>query len=326
MPAAVKVLTLGSVLALGLALVSVLAIQPASAQRNRGEPPPPPLEAVHVQGNVYSIPGAGGNVTVQIGRDGVLVVDTGLLETGDRIVAAIRALTDKPIRNIVNTHVHPDHAGGNTAVAAAGQFVGFRQVIAGDTSTPIYAHENVLHRMVDEGEDVWPSAAWPTETYFTESFDMFFNGESIQLLHQPAAHTDGDSIVYFRRSDVISTGDIFVTTSYPFIDAARGGTLQGIIDGLNSIVDLMIPDANEEGGTLAVSGHGRIVDEYEVVAYRDMLVIVRDRIAAMIEMGMSVEQTKAARPSRDYDGRYGLDSDFWSTEQFIETVYRELAE
>jgi glyoxylase-like metal-dependent hydrolase (beta-lactamase superfamily II) len=177
-----------------------------------------------------------------------------------------------------------------------------------------------------EDELDFPPGAWPLDTYHTGKFDMYYNGESIQLLHQPNAHTDGDSFVYFRRSDVISTGDIYGTVGYPFIDVARGGSLQGILDALNRLIDLMIPDANEEGGTLAISGHGSISDEYEVVNYRDMLTIIRDRIVAMIDMGMSLNQVKAAQPSFDYDGRYGVDSQLWSTERFIETIYREYSQ
>ena len=155
----------------------------------------------------------------------------------------------------------------------------------------------MLHRLSGVIEDPieLPFRSWPLDTYHVDKFDMYFNGESIQLRHQPNAHTDGDSIVYFRRSDVIATGDVYLTTSYPFIDVVRGGSLQGIIDALNELLDLMIPDRNEEGGTLAISGHGAISDEYEVVNYRDMLTIIRDRVVAFIEMGMTLEEVKAAQ-------------------------------
>jgi cyclase len=302
---------------------------PAQAQRNRRDEAqaPPPLEVIPVQGSIYMIPGAGGNITLQIGEDGVLVVDTGLAANGERVLAAIRSVTDKPIRNIINTHVHPDHTGGNELISTSGQNVGFRQGFTSDPFTPTFAYESVLHRMSGVIEDPleFPPAAWPIDTYFTDHFDMYFNGESIQLRHVPNAHTDGDTMVYFRGSDVISTGDVYVTTTYPLIDVARGGSLQGIIDGLNMLIDLMIPDRNEEGGTLAISGHGGISDEYEVVNFRDMLTIIRDRIVALIDMGMSLEQVKAAQPTSDYDGRYGADSPLWSTEKFIDAVYEEFS-
>ena len=288
----------------------------------------PALSVIPVQGNVYLIAGAGGNIAVQTGDDGVLVVDTGLPENAERVLAAIRTLSDRPIRFVVNTHVHPDHTGGNGTIGAAGTNEGFRDRLRSEPVVPIYAHETVLHRLSGAIEDPidLPVRSWPIDTYHVDKFDMYFNGESIQLRHQPNAHTDGDSLVWFRRSDVIATGDVYLTTGYPFIDVARGGSLQGIIDALNELLDLMIPDRNEEGGTLAISGHGAISDEYEVVNYRDMLTIIRDRIVALIEMEMTLEQVKAAQPTFDYDGRYGIDTSLWSTEQFIETIYREYAE
>ena len=305
-----------------------MAVTSLAQDDSRDSEAPPALRVIPVQGNVYLIAGAGANIAVQTGDDGVLVVDTGLPENAERVLAAIRTLSDRPIRFVVNTHVHQDHTGGNGTIGAAGTNEGFRDSLRSEPVVPIYAHETVLHRLSGAIEDPidLPVRSWPIDTYHVDKFDMYFNGESIQLRHQPNAHTDGDSLVYFRRSDVIATGDVYLTTSYPFIDVARGGSLQGIIDALNELLDLMIPDRNEEGGTLAISGHGAISDEYEVVNYRDMLTIIRDRIVALIEMDMTLEQVKAAQPTFDYDGRYGIASPFWSTEQFIETIYREYAE
>ena len=144
------------------------------------------------------------------------------------------------------------------------------------------------------------------------------------MLHQPAAHTDGDSIVFFRRSDVISTGDIFLTTGYPFIDRENGGTFQGIIDALNRIVDLTVPADRQEGGTMVIPGRGRLCDEADVVEYRDMLTIIRDRIRYMVEQGASLREVLDARPTLDYDGRYGADSGLWTTEQFVTAIYAEM--
>jgi cyclase len=140
----------------------------------------------------------------------------------------------------------------------------------------------------------------------------------------PAAHTDGDSMVIFRKSDVVATGDIFRTDSYPVIDLARGGNVQGVLDGLNQVLDIAIPEHHEEGGTMIVPGHGRIADEFDLVEYRDMVTIIRDRVQALIKKGMSLEQVKAARPSLDYDPRFGSTSGAWTTDMFIEAVFKSL--
>ncbi|HZM60837.1 MAG TPA: MBL fold metallo-hydrolase, partial [Vicinamibacterales bacterium] len=166
--------------------------------------------------------------------------------------------------------------------------------------------------------------AWPTETFFGEDKEIFFNGEAIQLIYQPG-HTDGDVLVFFRRSDVVASGDLFLTSTYPVIDPKNGGSVQGVIDGLNRLLDITIPKDKEEGGTYVVPGHGRLADEADVVEYRDMLTIVRDRIQDLIGMGKSLADIKAARPTLDYDGRYGATSGPWTTEMFVEAVYRNLS-
>jgi glyoxylase-like metal-dependent hydrolase (beta-lactamase superfamily II) len=170
-----------------------------------------------------------------------------------------------------------------------------------------------------------PFRALPTDTYFGEEKDLYFNGEGIQLLHQPVAHSDGDSVIFFRKSDVVVTGDIFLTTTYPVIDIARGGSINGVVDALNRILDITIPKEKQEGGTMVIPGHGRLCDEADVVEYRDMLTIIRDRIQDMVRKGMSLEQVKAARPTTDYDGRYGRDAS-WTKDMFVEAVYRSLTQ
>jgi cyclase len=182
----------------------------------------------------------------------------------------------------------------------------------------IIAHDNVLKRMSKR-----PSSAWPTSTYLGEQKKLFFNGEGIEILHQPAAHSDGDSIVFFRRSDVISTGDLFTTTSYPVIDIAAGGSIQGVIDGLNRLVDMIIPVYGQEGGTLVIPGHGRLSDLGDVINCREMTIIIRDRVQDMIKKGMTLEQVKAARPTRDYDPLYGS-APGWTTDMFVDAVYKSL--
>lgn len=302
--------------------------------RNRGRAEAPDstdggIQTLHVQGNVYVLVGAGGNITVQAGAEGVLVIDTGLESRGDDVLAAIRRISDTPIRIVINTHLHADHTGANEAIGSAGRALGGNA--PGNSGLAlsgarVLAHENVLNRMsAPSGEpSPRPFGAWPTETFFSGDKELFFNDEAIQLIHQPG-HTDGDVLVFFRRSDVVSSGDLFMTTTYPVIDAQNGGSVQGVIDGLNRLLDITIPRDKAEGGTYVIPGHGRPSDEADVVEYRDMLTIVRDRIQDLVARGQTLTEVKAAGPTRDYDGRYGATSGPWTTDLFIEAVYRELA-
>jgi len=290
---------------------------------------PSDVVVLPVQENVYLLAGAGGNMAVQIGPDGVLLVDTGAGKVTDKVISAIRKLSDKPIRFILNTNADLDHMGGNERLAAAGSLSGGGR--ASDTPRPgalVIAHEAVLKAVsAPTGkQSAMPFGAWPTEGYPGDYKEVFFDGEAIQLFHQPAAHTDGDSLVFFRRSDVIVTGDIFVTTSYPVIDVSRGGSINGVIAGLNHIIEITIPKDWQEGGTMVIPGHGRIADEADVVEYRDMVTIIRDRVQSMIKKGMTLDQVKAARPTLEYDPRYGSESGPWTTAMFIEAVYSGLSE
>ena len=288
------------------------------------------IQALHVQGNVYMLVGAGGNVVVQAGQEGVLVIDTGQGPRGDDLLAAIRQISDKPIRIVINTHVHGDHSGANETIAAAGRALGGNA--PGNSGLPlesarVLAHENVLKRMSAPSGEPSPRSfgAWPTETFFGEDKEIFFNDEAIQLIHQPG-HTDGDVLVFLRRSDVVASGDLFTTSTYPVIDAQNGGSVHGVIDALNRLLDITIPKDKEEGGTYVVPGHGRLADEADVVEYRDMLTIVRDRVRDLAGQGKTLAEVKAARPTRDYDGRYGAVTGPWTTELFIEAVYRDVTQ
>ncbi|HEY7389177.1 MAG TPA: MBL fold metallo-hydrolase [Bryobacteraceae bacterium] len=292
---------------------------------------PVKLQVIPVQGNVYMIAGAGGNIAVQVGNEGVLVVDTGLAGTSDAVLAEIRKLSDKPLQYILNTHFHPDHTGGNEAIRKAGTTITGANVTGNLTDAAvgaqIIAHLNVLDRMSAPtgAKSPTPPDAWPTDTEFIQNHkDLFFNDEVVQMLHQPAAHTDGDSLVWFRRSDVLATGDIFVTTSYPFIDVDHGGSIQGEIDALNNIIDITVPRHEEEGGTYVIPGHGRVCDEWEVVEYRDMVTIVRDRVQAAIKDGKTLAQIKESHLTRDWDARYDTKTPYGGASQFLEAVYKSL--
>jgi glyoxylase-like metal-dependent hydrolase (beta-lactamase superfamily II) len=302
------------------------AATPTSAPAKGPVPPGPErpdLQVMHVQGKVHMIVGAGGNIVVQAGDEGVLVIDTGLQARTDDVLAAIRRISDKPIRIVVNTHVHADHSGGNEPIARIGESLGGNA--PGNSGLPlatarVLAHEKVMTRMsAPTGQaSPRPFGAWPTETFFGDDKEIFFNDEAIQLIYQPG-HTDGDILVFFRRSDVVASGDLFLTTTYPVIDVERGGSVQGVINGLNRLLDITIPKDKAEGGTYVVPGHGRLADEADVVEYRDMLTIIRDRVQDLMAKGRTLAEVKAAGPTRDYDGRYG------ASDPLIETIYREFA-
>jgi glyoxylase-like metal-dependent hydrolase (beta-lactamase superfamily II) len=233
---------------------------------------------------------------------------------------------------VVSTHVHGDHIGGNEAISKAGRTRAGGNVIgdlgaAATNTAGIIAHENVLKRLSMDppaGQQPVPFGNWPTETFFNNKREFLFNGEAVQIIHQPDAHTDGDSIVFFRKSDVVATGDLFTTVMYPFIDVANGGTINGYIKALNAIMDITVPSNVNEGGTLVVPGHGRLSDEQDVIEYRDMATIVRDRIREYVKREMTLDQIKAKKPTFDFDARYGNDSGFWTTAMFVETIYKEM--
>jgi glyoxylase-like metal-dependent hydrolase (beta-lactamase superfamily II) len=227
--------------------------------------------------------------------------------------------------------MHPDHMGGNIIVRKAGVTITGANV-TGDindatSGAAILAHQNVLNRVsAPSGKQAAMSPdAWPTDTYVTGQKELYFNDEPIVMLHQPKAHTDGDSFVFFRRSDVVAAGDIFVTTSYPYIDIENGGSIQGEIDALNNLLDIVIPRHEEEGGTYVIPGHGRICDEYDVLEYRDMITIVRDRVQNAIKKGMTLDQVRAAGYTKDFDGRWSAKSGFGTADNFVTAVYKSLS-
>jgi glyoxylase-like metal-dependent hydrolase (beta-lactamase superfamily II) len=292
------------------------------------------VRSMHVQGNVWMVTSAASNAAVQIGDDGVLVVDTMTDALADKVIAEVRRLAgNKPIRWIINTHAHGDHTGGNAKVAEAGESIiagNFAGQAGGQVAAEyaqIFAHERVAARMAaPQGNQPPPPVfAQPSDTFFTPDFDLYFNGEAIQLIHVPNAHSDGDVMVFFRKSDVLVTGDLFVTTTFPVIDAQQGGSISGVISALNRILDITVPKEKQEGGTYVIPGHGRLADEADVVDYRDMVTIVRDRLRDSIDKKRSVEQVKAARIVQDFEGRWGAAEGPWTTDAFVEAAYRGLS-
>ena len=295
------------------------------------------LQVLQLRPNFYMIAGAGGNIGFQVGEDGVVVVDSGSASNADAVVAAIKKVTKQPIRYVINTSPDPDHVGGNAAVSKAGQTL-FTQgggagigadFLGGGAS--ILAVEQVLTRMsrATGQPSPFPVAAWPTETFREPRKYMYLNGEGIEVFHQPAAHSDGDAIVFFRRSDVVMAGDVLDTTRFPSVDTAKGGSIGGEIAALQKLVDTAIPSVpivSREEGTLVIPGHGRVCDQLDVVEYRDMVAIIRDRIADLKKRGLTLEQIKAASPARGYIRRYGSDIGSRTTNDFVEAVYGTLAE
>ncbi len=302
---------------------------------SRAVDPNPNDGEIHVmplRNNLYMLVGDGGNIVLQVGDDGPFLIDSGAGKLIDKVLAAVRRLSDKPIRYVANTSFHRAYTGGNAALKNAGSdpsvkgtFLALNDNTAGATAT-IVAHENVAARMNGSlgDNEATPPDSWPLDTFFQERWRKFFNGDSIEMFYMPNAITDGDSIVHFRRADVIVAGDVFTTTQYPFIDVANGGSVQGEIAALNSILSRTVYEHSGEGGTMVVPGRGYLSDEHEVAEYRDMVVIIRDRVKAMLDKGASLDQVQAAKLTTDYDTRYGANDGPWTTQKFIAAVYNSL--
>ena len=284
------------------------------------------LEILEVRPSFFVIAGAGSNIGVQVGEDGVVVVDAGSAAGAPGVLAAIKRISPKPIRYIIDTGPDTDHVGGNDALSKAGEKFFASGSLGGgplDSFAPIISAEGVLRHMTNA-----KLGGRPTEVFHYSRKYMYLNGEAIEILHQPAAHTDSDVFVFFRRSDVVVAGDVLDTRQFPFIDVDRGGSIQGEIAALNRLVDLAVPSVpvgTREAGTIVVPGHGRLCEQYDVVEYRDMVTIIRDRVRDLMKAGRSLTEVLAVQPAKGYMGRYGNPRGDWTTDRFIEAVYRSLA-
>jgi glyoxylase-like metal-dependent hydrolase (beta-lactamase superfamily II) len=288
------------------------------------------LEVLQVRPSFFVIAGPGGdgaNIGVQVGEDGLVIVDTGTAAGAPGVLAAIKRISPKPIRYVIDTGPDADHVGGNETIANAGEKI-FAGALGGGAQNaaervaPILSAEGVLRHMAKS-----PAGGWPTEVFHYSRKVMYLNGEAIEVVRQPAAHTDSDVFAFFRASDVVLAGDVLDTRQFPVIDVERGGSIQGEIAALNRLAELAVasvPVVTREAGTIVVPGHGRLCDQYDVVEYRDMVTIIRDRVRDLMKAGRSLAEIKAAQPAKGYMGRYGNAGGNWTTDRFIEAVYRSM--
>ena len=289
-----------------------------------------PLEVIHVRPNVHVIFGAGANVTVHSGEDGLIVVDSGSTDMAKQLLDAIKAISPKPIRIIVNTSADADHVGGNAVLSAAGVGLSPDPFSTGGNQATVLAHENVLLRMsAPTGSDSpFPTGMWPNDTFTSRYRSMYVNDDAVQVIRQTGAHSDSDVMVLFRRADVMVTGDVLDLRTFPVIDGSKGGSIAGELEALNRLLTEFVvpnlPQVLDPGRTLVVPGHGYVSDYGEIVEYRDMVTVVKDIVQEMVNKGMTLQQVKAANPTRGYRGRYGKDSGAWTTDMFVEAVYNGL--
>jgi glyoxylase-like metal-dependent hydrolase (beta-lactamase superfamily II) len=316
--------------------LSILAVaqQPAQQIRTPKQMPLPQnpdfskleIQTLKVQGNIYLLAGAGANIAIQAGDEGVLIVDTGFEKMSDKVLAAIRKVSNKPIRTIVNTTLADDHTGGNSPLVKAGLINQAGPGLGGRLNEAVLiGHAGLLRLMTEIGPDKISTDRWPPNTFPGRSKDLYSNDEPVVILHVAKANTAGDSMVWFRKSDVVVAGDILNETGFPYIDLAHGGTINGIIDALNEVLDITVPKHLQEGGTMVVPGHGRIGDEHDVLEYRDMVTIIRDRVQNAMKKGMTLQQIKAAKPSYtyEYEPRFARNP-AWTPDMFVEAIYKSL--
>ena len=291
------------------------------------------LESIQIRPNVHVIFGAGANVTVHVGEDGLVVVDSGSTEMASSLLDAIKGISSQPIRLIVNTSADLDHVGGNAVIGGAGTGLGPDPFGDGNRAT-VLAHENVLLRLSALGangsESPLPTRMLPNDTFTSRYRSLYVNDEAVQVIRQTGAHSDSDVMVLFRKADVIATGDVLDLRQFPVIDRAKGGSIQGELEGLNRLLTEFVvagtPLVLKSGRTLVVPGHGYVSDYAEVVEYRDMVTVVKDTIQDLVDKRLTLEQVKAANPTKGYRGRYGADKGQWTTDMFVEAVFNGVSE
>ena len=312
------------------ALMLLLAAPMVHAQANRGAAGDNEVHVLPVQGNISMLVAGGSNITVQTGDDGVLIVDAGNAAMSEKVLAAIHNISNGPLIYLVNTDENPEHTGGNAKIALTGTPVGFHNLTGpgrGDAQGAfIIAYQTTFERMTAPTSSQAPVSedAWPNDTYSIPVKNLYFNGEPLQIMHQ-RANTDGNSIVLFRRSDVISAGDILDFTEYPIIDLKAGGSIQAEKEALDRLIEMAVVRSHSEGGTMIIPGRGRLADQADVVVYDQMVTVISDRIRNMISQGMTLQQVKDAKPTLDWDPLYGKTTGSWTTDMFVEAAYRSLS-
>jgi hypothetical protein len=245
-----------------------------------------------------------------------------------KVLAAVRKLSNKPLRTIINTTLMDSHTGANGVLVKEGRQIDNTGPGLGGrpNEADLIGSSRLLAIMTEMGRNKIGVERWPPSTYPGKQKDLSSNDEAVIVLRMANAVTDGDSMVWFRKSDVVATGEIMNMASFPFIDVEHGGTINGILDGLNTLLEITVPKHNQEGGTMVIPGFGRIGDEHDVLEYRDMLTIIRDRVQNAIKKGMTLQQVKALKPSvtYEYEPRFNRDP-AWTAEMFTEAIYKNLS-
>jgi cyclase len=286
--------------------LSLLLLTPSTALAQERDFSSVEIQTHKITDAIYMLEGAGGNIGVSAGEDGVFLIDDQFAPLTDKIVAAIEKISDKDIRFLINTHIHPDHTGGN-------ENFGKRGVI-------IVGHDNIRSRLQESmfNRPPLPDIALPIIT-FNDTVTFHINGEAVRAIKLPNAHTDGDTLIHFQGSDVIHAGDVFRTTTYPYIDKAHGGSFQGTLDALAILIKMAGPN------TKIIPGHGIIADRDMAETFRTMLVTIKDRMMAQIQQNKTLQEVMAANITEDYDERWAPQpGSFFSKESFISLVYAEL--
>lgn len=282
------------------------------------------VRVLQVRPDIYLLTVDNVNIVVETGWQGTLVIGTSPAAHCEDVVAAVRAVAEGPVRYLVSVNGDASRIGCNTPLAQIGQ--SFAKGTLGFVA-PVIAHQNALLQLLSLGQDL-PATTMPSEIYARQVRSMYMNDQAIQVIWAPAAHSSGDSMVMFRRSDVVAAGDLMDTARFPVIDVAHGGSIQGEVAAMNRLLSelavAVTPGFQRPGGTLVVPGRGQLCNQIDVLNYRDMLTIVRDRVQDLIAHGKNLQQVQAANPARGYTTRYGATGGDWTTSQFIAAVYQSL--